>query len=255
MILVGAAGYSYDDWRGHFYPAELPKNRFLEYYATQLPVVEINYTYYRPPTARTMQSMVQRTQGRLQFAVKLHSSMTHERDAGPEAYHAFVDACQPLAEAGALGALLAQFPYSFHQTAANRDYLRRLRELLPGQNLVVEMRNAEWVKQDVFAFLKETELGWCNVDEPRLRGLMPPTAVATAGVGYVRFHGRNAAQWYHHEQAHERYNYLYGEDELVEWVPRLRDLERLTRRTYVIMNNHFEGKAVTNALMLIRLLQ
>lgn len=255
MILVGASGYSYDDWRGHFYPADLPKTKFLEYYAQHLPAVEINYTYYRSPSHRTMEAMRAKTNGRVQFAVKLHQSMTHQRDAAPEAYREFTDACAPLSEAGVLGGLLAQFPYSFHATAENRDYLRRLRDLLPGQDVVVEMRHAAWVRQETFEFLKTANLGWCNVDEPRLSGLMPATAVATSDVGYVRFHGRNAAKWFHHEQAFERYDYLYTEGELVEWVPRIKQLAGITRRTYVFLNNHFEGKAVANAVMLMRLLK
>jgi uncharacterized protein YecE (DUF72 family) len=255
VILVGAAGYSYDDWRGHFYPADLPKTKFLEYYAERLPAVEINYTYYQPPTRRTMEAMRARTKGRLHFAVKLHGSMTHDRTAAPEAYGEFVAACAPLAEAGVLGALLAQFPFSFHATGESCDYLRRLRDQLPGQDVVVEMRNAAWVKQETFDLLKELNFGWCNVDEPRLRGLMPPTALATSDVGYVRFHGRNAAKWFQHEHAYERYDYLYSEDELREWVPRIRQIANLTKRTYVFTNNHFESKAAINALMLITLLR
>jgi len=255
MILVGTSGYSYDDWRGHFYPPELSKNKWLEFYAQHLPAVEINYTYYRPPAARTLAGMVERTRGKMNFAVKLHGSMTHERTAAPENYRAFLDACMPMREAGVLGTLLAQFPYSFHHNPANCDYLRRLREHLPDSDVVVEMRNARWVKQETFALLKELNFGWCNVDEPRLKGLLPPTAVATSDVGYVRFHGRNAEKWWQHERPEQRYDYLYTEAELAEWIPKLKQLEKLTKRTYAFTNNHFESKAVKNALMLIDLLK
>jgi uncharacterized protein YecE (DUF72 family) len=255
MIYIGASGYSYDDWRGPFYPPDLPKNRFLEYYAAHFPAVEINYTYYRPPAARTTEAMVAKSGGQVHFAVKLHGSMTHERTAGVDDYRRFWEACEPMRAAAVFGALLAQFPYSFHATPENRDYLRRLRDHLPDADLVVEMRNARWVTQETFELCKELRFGWCNVDEPRLPGLMPVTAVATSPVGYVRFHGRNAAKWYRHEHAEERYNYLYNEDELREWVPRIRELNELTDRTYVFANNHFEGKAVKNAQMLMALLK
>ncbi|NLH50993.1 MAG: DUF72 domain-containing protein [Myxococcales bacterium] len=255
MILVGTSGYSYEDWRGIFYPPDLPKNRFLEFYADRFAAVEINYTYYRMPARRTLEAMARKTGGRLTFAVKLHGSMTHERTAGPADYQAFREACAPLAEAGVLGPVLAQFPYSFHADDANRDYLRRLREQLPDLDLIAEMRNSRWVRQSAFELLKELGIGWCNVDEPKLPGLMPRTAVATSPTGYVRFHGRNAEKWYQHERAEERYNYLYAEQELAEWRSDLESLEKLTRRTFVFTNNHFEAKAVKNALMIVDLLK
>lgn len=255
MILVGCSGYSYDDWRGHFYPPELPKNQFLAYYAQHFAAVEVNYTYYKMPAARTLEAMVKNSGGALQFAVKLHGSMTHERNAQPEDYRAFRDACRPMAEQGVLGALLAQFPYSFHDLPENRDYLRRLRDQLPDTNLVVELRNSRWIRQSTFEFLGEMNCGWCNVDEPQLPGLLPPTAVATSDTGYVRFHGRNAAKWFKHERPEERYDYLYSAEELNEWTPRLRTLQDRTKRTYVFTNNHFEAKAVKNALMIVELLK
>jgi uncharacterized protein YecE (DUF72 family) len=255
MFLVGTSGYSYDDWRGIFYPADLPKNRYLDFYAARFAAVEINYTYYRMPARRTLETMAQKTGGKLNFAVKLHGSMTHERTAGPAEFLAFREACKPLSEAGVLGPLLAQFPFSFHANADNRDYLRRLREQLPDLDVVAEMRNAQWVRQGVFELLKELEIGWCNVDEPNLHGLMPRTAVATSPIGYVRFHGRNAEKWYQHERAEERYDYLYTEQELAEWRPGLESLDKLTRRTYVFTNNHFEAKAVKNAMMIVDLLK
>jgi len=255
MIFVGCSGYSYDDWRGAFYPPDLPKTKFLQFYAQHFNAVEVNYTYYRMPAARTLDAMAKNSGGKLQFAIKLHASMTHERTARVEDYRAFREACRPLAEQERLGALLAQFPYSFHDLPANRDYLRRLRDCLPEENLVLEMRNARWIKQSTFELLSELKYGWCNVDEPPLQGLLPPTAVATSETGYVRFHGRNAAKWFHHQRPEERYDYLYAEEELREWAPRLRTLRDRTQRTFVFTNNHFEAKAVKNALMIVELLK
>ncbi len=255
MIYVGTSGFSYDDWRGHFYPADLPKNQFLTYYAQRLNALEVNFTYYRMPTARTMAGLADKSEGRVNFVVKLHGAMTHERTAAPEDYRAFLEACAPLCEQNHLGALLAQFPFSFHCNEANRDYLKNLRERLGESDVVVEMRNARWLKQETFELLKDLRFGWCNVDEPQLKGLLPPTAVATSDIGYVRFHGRNAQKWFQHKHAYERYNYLYTQDELAEWTPKIKMLENLTKRTYAFTNNHFEAKAVTNALMLLDLLR
>ena len=255
MIFIGASGYSYDDWRGHFYPPDLAKTKYLEYYALYLSAVELNFTYYKPPLANTMEQMVKRTKGKVHFAVKLHGSMTHERNAWPEDYKKFLEACKPLEQAGVLGAYLAQFPFSFHETPANRDYLRHLREYMEDRDVVAEMRNAKWLNPDALAVLRELSLGFCNVDEPQLEGLLPPTDIATSDIGYVRFHGRNAAQWWQQEKPEQRYNYLYTEAELREWVPRIKQLEKVTKRTYIFTNNHFESKAVKNALMLIDLLK
>ena len=126
-------------------------------------------------------------------------------------------------------------------TPENRDYLRRLREGFGDLPVVVEFRHVALVNQPTFELLKELNLGFCSVDEPRLRGLMPPVAVATGPVAYVRFHGRNAAKWYNHEEAWERYNYTYRPEELQEWVPKLRQLDAEAPLTLVYFNNHFGG--------------
>ncbi len=120
--------------------------------------------------------------------------------------------------------------------------------------MVVEFRNAAWVNQPTFDLLRSLGLGFCSVDEPRLRGLVPPVAVATDPLAYVRFHGRNAAKWYQHQEAWERYDYVYTEDELREWVPKLWELDATAPLTLVYFNNHFGGQAVRGARDLGQLL-
>jgi uncharacterized protein YecE (DUF72 family) len=120
--------------------------------------------------------------------------------------------------------------------------------------VVVEFRNAGWVKDETFDLLRSENLGYCCVDEPRLKGLLPPIAVATSAVAYVRFHGRNYAKWYAHEEAWERYNYTYSEEELREWVPKLRELDAEVPLTLVYFNNHFEGQSTKGARDLSQLL-
>jgi uncharacterized protein YecE (DUF72 family) len=161
---------------------------------------------------------------------------------------------EPLVERGMLGCVLGQFPWSFKATPQNREALEQFRAALPELPVVIEFRNSGWVSEETFALLRELEMGFCCVDEPRLKGLMPPVVQATSPIGYVRFHGRNAAKWWQHEQAYERYDYLYTEDELAEWVPKIRELAEETERTYLFFNNHYEGKAGQNAQMLARLL-
>jgi uncharacterized protein YecE (DUF72 family) len=254
-VLIGTSGYSYEDWHGRFYPERLRQSEFLAFYAREFDVCEINYTYYRPPDARTLEAMRRKSGGRMEFVIKAPAALTHERK-GDEAQAAegLRAALVPLVEGGVLAAVLLQFPFSFHATEANRNYLRRLRELCAELPLVVELRNARWVSEDTFDLLRSLRMAFCNVDEPRLEGLLPPLGVVTAEPGYVRFHGRNAAKWWHHEQAYERYDYLYGAEELREWLPRLGAMRTRAAKSYAFFNNHFQAKAVENARALRALL-
>ncbi len=253
VILIGTSGFSYSDWKGPFYPKDIRAEEMLPFYARHFSALEINYTYYRMPEARTLGRMLEKTGGRVTFAVKAHQDITHARVDGALLAR-FVEALAPLRESGTLGAVLAQFPWSFRFSAAGRDYLKRLAEGVRGLPAVVEFRHAGWIRQEVFDLLRREQLGFCCVDQPRLNGLIPPVAVATSPVAYVRFHGRNADAWWEHEEAYERYDYLYGEAELREWVPRVRALEKEAERVFLFANNHFEAKAVTTARMLAALL-
>ncbi len=149
--------------------------------------------------------------------------------------------------------MLAQFPTSFHNIPGNRHYLAQLCDHFADFPLVVEFRNRQWAKDEVFDFLRDRRVGWCAVDEPQFRSLMPPLAVATSPVGYVRFHGRNYKTWWKGDSK-TRYDYLYREDELKEWVPKIRDLDRQADVVYVFMNNCFGGQAAKNAADMQKLL-
>ncbi|MFQ6096564.1 MAG: DUF72 domain-containing protein [Armatimonadota bacterium] len=255
MIHVGTSGFSYDDWVGPFYPDSLPKRDRLRYYARRFGCVEVNFTYYRMPNARTLSAMAAKTGDDFRFVIKANSTMTHERDAGPETFREFVTALEPLIDAGKFGCILAQFPHSFKPDAQNADYIKRFREQIPELPVVVEFRNRRWVCQGTFDLLRELDLGFCCVDEPQLPGLMPRIAVATSGVGYVRFHGRNARMWWQHEHAWQRYDYLYREEELREWAAKTRKLAQHTSETYVFFNNHYQAQAVANASLFEQLLE
>jgi uncharacterized protein YecE (DUF72 family) len=98
-------------------------------------------------------------------------------------------------------------------------------------------------------------LSFVSVDQPQIPGLLPPIVRATTDTGYIRFHGRNASQWYHHQESYERYNYLYTLEELGEWVKKIQGLEQQLARVYISMNNHFQGKAVFNARQLALMLR
>jgi uncharacterized protein YecE (DUF72 family) len=249
MIRLGTSGFSYDDWVGPFYPADLPRSQWLTFYAHEFDTVELNVTYYRPPSQRTVAGWMDRTPDGFLFSVKAHSSLTHER-LNPD-FPGFRAGLSPLIDGGRLACVLAQFPFSFHPTPANREYLRGLRDGLADVPVVVEFRDSAWVGEETFTQLASLQLGFCSVDEPQIKGLMPPIARATGPLGYVRFHGRNAKDWWEHEHGWQRYDYTYSEAELREWVPKLRQLDADLPLTLVYANNHYRGQSV-DALRTLR---
>jgi uncharacterized protein YecE (DUF72 family) len=254
MLLIGTSGFSYADWVGPFYPQGLKKDEFLGYYREHFQACELNFSYYRVPTAQSLERMAQKSENSIIFVVKANQEMTHVREDNTQVFTAFLEALKPLAERQVLGGVLAQFPYSFHNTPQNADYLKRFAQNMAGIPVVVEFRNHRWIKQATFSLLKELRCGFCCVDEPQLRGLIPPLAVVTSDIGYVRFHGRNSEKWWQHDDPAERYDYLYSEDELREWIPRIRTLEKRAKTVFVFTNNHRHGKAVQNAKQLCSML-
>ncbi len=255
MILIGTSGYSYPEWRGPLYPERLPQGQMLAHYAEAFRAVELNSTYYRIPTARMMEGIVRRAGGRLTFAVKAPRELTHDRAKAAEALPLFREALKPMEEAGTLGCVLLQFPFAFQPGPESAAHLLNLRQGLEDVPAVVEFRHRRWVSEDTFAWLGRHRLGFCCVDEPQLPGLLPPEAVATGPVAYVRFHGRNAARWWRHAEAWERYDYLYSEEELAPWAAKIRGLESQSTTVFVFFNNHAGGQAVTNARMMRGLLE
>jgi len=255
MIHVATSGYSYDDWIGPFYPPDLPKRDWLGFYAREFQATELNFTYYRQPSPTMMRRIAEKVPAGFRFAVKANQKLTHQRDPSDKDYQEFRQGIEPLIEAEKFGCILAQFPWSFKPTDENLAYLHDLREHLGELPVVVEFRNADWIQERTFDFLRRQQLGFCSVDQPRLKGLIPPIAVATGPVAYVRFHGRNAQKWWRHEHAWERYDYTYSEPELLEWVPKILGLDQQASETYVFANNHWQGQAVSTARQLRMLLE
>lgn len=258
MIYLGTSGYSYDDWVGPFYPEGTKKNEFLDYYKQHFDTTELNFTYYRMPTAGMLANIGNKVEAGFLFSVKMPGEITHEREDDPlSALETFKEALAPLKDEDKFGCVLAQFPYSFHATPENEDYIRKLREGLGETRAVVEFRNRDWVTEDTFDLLHENGLGFCCVDQPQFKSLLPPIAIATGPVAYVRFHGRNYKKWWQHDEAWERYDYMYKAEELQEWVPRITalDEQKETELTLIYMNNHWQGQAPASASLLGEQLQ
>jgi uncharacterized protein YecE (DUF72 family) len=258
MIRFGVAGWDYTDWWGPVYPADRKGKRSfdpLAYLARFFDTIEINSSFYRPPAERSAASWARRVAENpdFRFTAKLYKRFTHERDRAwtvPE-----VDDVRrgmtPLAEAGRLGCLLVQFPWSFKRDAAGREWLGDLVEAFAEFPLAIEVRHSSWNVPEFYATLRERGIGAVNIDQPVFRHSIKPGAEVTGPIGYVRLHGRNYEHWFRENaESHERYDYLYTKEELEAWLDRIHEVARQAHDTYVITNNHYRGQAPTNALML-----
>jgi len=254
-IRIGPAGWSYRDWNGVVYPQN-PGSRFdpLAYLSSFFDTIEINSSFYRPPAASTAKAWAKRViqNPDFVFTAKLHRVFTHERgNATAEDEKLFREGIDPLAEAGRLGAVLVQFPWSFKNTDEDRAYLTKLIDRFKDYPLVLEVRHASWNTSLIQEALEKKGVGICNIDQPLFSKSIRPSALTTSQVGYIRLHGRNYQNWFREDAPRdERYNYLYSLDELEPWIVRIREVAAETKETYVITNNHFRGKAVVNALEL-----
>jgi uncharacterized protein YecE (DUF72 family) len=190
------------------------------------------------------------------FTAKLWQRFTHERNANREDEKTFKQGMAPLLEEDRLGALLLQFPWSFKNTKENREYLGGLAVEFVEYPLVLEVRHNSWNKPEIFRMLADLRVGFCNIDQPVIGSSIAPSERATAAVGYVRLHGRNYEHWFtSDDKPEERYNYYYSLQELEPWAERIRGVAQQAEFTFVITNNHFQGKAVANALQLVHLLR
>jgi uncharacterized protein YecE (DUF72 family) len=252
-IHIGTSGYSFDDWRGPLYPIRLPKTQMLEHYARYFDTVEINATYYAIPHARVFASMLKRVPKSFTFTVKAHQSATHRRDQFDSETPKFLSAIAPLAEPGQLAGVLLQFPWSFDQSSIHEKHLVKCRNAMAGLPLYVEFRHASWIKPETPAMLESLGLGCVAVDEPQLPKMVPPVPLVSGDTAYVRFHGRNAEKWYSGD-GHARYDYLYSEEELREWLPKIEEIRKRVKAMRLYFNNCHLGQAVTNAKQMAQLL-
>jgi uncharacterized protein YecE (DUF72 family) len=271
QIRIGTAGWSYKDWEGIFYPAgfQRQKRHPLEFVAQFFDVVEINTSFYghvKPELARLWCRKVAPVNPGFLFTAKLHRSFTHSPVAVMEPTSAATirptaedetlarEGLDALASAGRLGALLIQFPVSFKNTSLNREYLEQLLRQFIEYPRVVEVRHSSWDHAETLAYFTRQNVGFCNIDQPLIGRSLEPTEHVTAGIGYVRLHGRNYDQWFEAERGEDRYNYLYNEHELSGWKEKIENIAHNAQTVFVVANNHFEGKAGVNALQLKHLL-
>ena len=263
----------------------------LAYYATQFPIVEVDSTYYFPPTPEVAGAWVQRTPDDFTMNVKAYSLLTghptfphslwedlqsevpaEHRDKRrlyanhlpaeivDEAWARYLHALRPLHSSGKLGAVLLQYPRWFGPKESNREVIRDAARRLGDVAGCVEFRNARWLEggecERTLELLEEVGLSFVCVDEPAgFPSSMPPVVAVTAPLAVVRFHGRNTATWETPTPtAAERFHYLYAEDELREWLPRIGELVASAPEVHLLMNNCWRDEAVVNGADLARLI-
>jgi uncharacterized protein YecE (DUF72 family) len=274
-VLVGCSGWSYDDWVGRFYPAELGhrKGEWFSYYSRYFPTVEINSTFYRVPNEFMVKSWIEKGKQRIgfEFSVKLPQIVTHEsilKDTPEKAAaqaSSFEDICvKPLSEAGLLACVLIQMsPYFRLEGKESLGKLRTLFQMLKPDTYryAVEFRHRSWLNErgnevaaDAIEVLQEFGVANVIVDGPGF----PMTRSLTAKHAYVRFHGRNYDIWFKEEEEDDyrinRYDYLYTHDQLSSWEPRLSEIVSNSERVWIYFNNHGRSKAVKNAFQMMDIL-
>ena len=245
-IFIGTSGYSYDDWIGPFYPSKIKKPQMLEFYQRFFPCVELNFSYYSMPSARTL-FQIREKAPETKFSIKAHQSITHERKEGMEPWKNFGEALTPLKESDQLASVLCQFPYSFHNAQPALEYLLRIAEYFEQYPLVFEFRHSSWFTDKTFEILRKKRLGICSVDAPRLKGLTNNVVLATNRQAYYRLHGRNAERWFDGDNV-TRYDYHYSEKEIDELASNITKLKETSEEVFVYANNHPKGQAIEAAI-------
>jgi len=284
-LRIGTSGWNYPSgrgtWNGIFYPPSRGRAKGfdeLSFYAEHFNTVEVNSTFYGQPRPEVTRAWAARTPAGFEFSVKLYQKFTHPKmfkqayvkgvaagDAGADALlevlakpnesdlDDFRRGIDPLASSGKMGALLAQFPPSFKSDGPSREYLAWLLHAFADYAVAVELRHATWsdAMGDTLALLNTSGAALVQIDEPKFRlSIRQNQLPNTRGFYYMRLHGRNAAQWWTHDKAEDRYNYLYSADEISEFVETLDAAREIVRKAYLYTNNHFSAKSVANAAII-----
>ena len=271
---IGTCGYSYpgtppEGWSGVFYPKSRgTRVDELEFYATYFNAVEINSTFYRPATPAMAQGWVRRTPEDFEFAVKAWQKFTHPKKLGTddgassefwENFDAadvdlFCQGIAPLDDSGKLGALLFQYPASFHRDQNNLERLDQTLAAFERYSKVVELRHKSWSDRagETHALLNRSNSAWAYIDEPKFDSSVKQQLDFRGSIAYLRLHGRNQEKWWRHQDAWERYDYFYQPDSLRRLGAGLKQLaaKSPTMKFYIFFNNHARGQAAANALML-----
>ena len=298
-IRIGTCSWADEALSKHWYPLGTKPGDRLAYYADHFDTVEVDSTYYRLPTEQMVERWAERTPDEFVMHVKAFGLMTRHpvklealppdlREEAPtdakgrverpsrefrgEVFRRFLEALEPLRSAGKLGGILFQFPSYVVYKDRSLDYLQWACEQLGDDEMLVEFRHVSWLddehRADTLRFLEELGATHVIVDAPRIEGaknVVPTVLALTSPTAYIRFHGRNASTWNKRGgSAAERFDYLYSDEELREWVGPLRELAEESKQAYAFFNNNASSpdgrggrmaQAAVNAKALQRLLQ
>jgi len=252
-IYIGPAGWSYKDWNGIVYPPVRHKGfdalRFLSRYFN---TIEINSSFYRPPTADVTRIWIERVKDNSDFlfTYKLWQRYSHERERFPDDHEEKLvkQGLDVLRDAGRLGATLIQFPWSFKMTLENIDWLEQILQRYQQYYPVVEVRHQSLNDQILLDLLSRYKASFVNIDQPTIGQSIPLTAHITGNSSYWRLHGRNYRNWFGKDtDVASRYDYLYSERELEQIKQKIEELMGYSAKSFVIFNNHYRGQAVVNA--------
>src|SRR5207237_5205679 len=277
VVRVGTCSWAAEALVKHWYPPGVPPRERLAYYAQHFSTVEVDSTFYRVPTSSMVSGWAERTPPGFVMHVKAFALMTRHpvklqqlppdlreraaadergrvdrpsREFRAEVFRLFLDELAPLREAGKLGGILFQLPPYVVWKPASLDYLEWAHGELDGDLMLAEFRHRSWFEPEVLRWLDDRGIAYVTVDAPKVDAKnVPPTLVAaTAPLAYVRFHGRNAATWNKRGGgAAERFDYLYAEGELREWIGPLRELAGEAEEVYVFFNNNNQTNGVAQA--------
>lgn len=278
---IGTCSFADEALIQHFYPPRLPAAERLGYYASRFSTVEIDSTFYRIPDEPMVRRWAERSPQDFVIHIKAFGVMTRHpvpssrlpadlRDELPLdsrgrvdrpspaaralVFTRFLEALEPLRTSGKLGGVLFQFPPYLVAKSSAYDYLEWAREQLGDDEMLVEFRHRSWFEperqSELLRFLEARRMSYVTVDAPRLDAANVPRTVvaATSPLAYVRFHGRNAATWNKRGGgAAQRFDYMYPEAELGEWVEPLRELAAVSDSTYALFNNNNSVDGVAQA--------
>jgi uncharacterized protein YecE (DUF72 family) len=255
-VYIGTSGYDYPEWAGPFYPQNLKRSDFLAYYAEVFNAVELNFAYYKIPAKSQMENMIRRSGGKLHFSIKANRRITHEVDPDrwKDTVAEYRQSIEPALEAGVLLSVLLQFPERYHYSPENRRYLSGLIDAFNGFPLVVEIRHRSWQRESVYEGLTGKNAAFCICDMPEKKNLPAFSPIVTGSAAYIRFHGRNAGNWYD-TNARDRYDYNYSDKELKAFCPAIRTITGSAQLVQIYFNNHAKGQAAINAQKLQVLLR
>lgn len=267
-VRVGTSGWSYPTgkgtWNGIFYPKKRAAFDELRFYSDHFDTVEVNSSFYRVPAIETTKRWAERTPREFEFSIKLYQKFTHPEmflkstgkdpsDLASADVDEFRRAIDPIASAGKLGPLLAQFPASFKNEPNSRGYLEWLLSSFRDYQLAVELRHRSFSDdpKPTLELLGQYGAALVQIDEPKFRFSIRQNLLPNVRTFYyMRLHGRNAQQWWSHDHSEDRYNYLYSAGELEPFAEAAKEAAREVKKAYLYANNHFSAKSVATAATL-----